>query len=306
LKAIGLEAIRLTLQAIDAGLAEPAIAQTTQQTSVLSEPAQIDDAMDEDRDSGRLKSIESAFAAEPKPSHNLLTSLLRRCQLKHSSNAEQVQALSRVDILTQLGAQIRLERERKGLTMAQLHAQTFIPLYHLKALENGDVAQLPEDVFLRGFFSRIEKALDLAAGRMTGKLSNYAQVVPSVLPCWVEHDATFRDVKVCDSNRLGRRASAGVEANAARLYMTYAVVMAGSVYWASSQTAPQFNLPMNVNVPDLPVYQPWNSVSSAFRQRLTQAKVSLSESKAKLQTAAQPKSGAVGSAQYVAPPEVIR
>ncbi|NJN49673.1 MAG: hypothetical protein HC805_07805 [Alkalinema sp. RL_2_19] len=190
--------------------------------------------------------------------------------------------MTRTEILIQIGAQIQLEREQKGLTIAQLHARTFIPMYHLQALEGGHVEQLPEDVYLRGFLRRIENALGLAVSSLIDKLPTAAD--RSLLPCWSGH-----------AMNVSRRGFAGLDVNPNHLYFTYAAIMAGGVCWLSNQTAPTA-----ANLPDLTNYEPRAEVPTTRSLRVNQPKANLTANQQ-----AQ-KSMKVGAAPNMAPPEVLR
>jgi cytoskeleton protein RodZ len=69
--------------------------------------------------------------------------------------------LDRDQVLLQLGQRIKQGREARGLTLQELHHQTYVPLHHLKALESGQLDKLPEEVFLRGFVRQIGKVLGM-------------------------------------------------------------------------------------------------------------------------------------------------
>ena len=59
-----------------------------------------------------------------------------------------------------------------GLELKQIHAETFIGLHHLQALDQGKIDRLPEDVYLRGFLRRLEKCLHRPEGDLTSRLPN--------------------------------------------------------------------------------------------------------------------------------------
>ena len=57
--------------------------------------------------------------------------------------------------------ELRLERERRGMSLELLSAQTKINPRHLEALESGRFHELPGGVFRRGILRAYLKALDL-------------------------------------------------------------------------------------------------------------------------------------------------
>jgi cytoskeleton protein RodZ len=76
----------------------------------------------------------------------------------------------RKDCLCELGLELRKGRQIRSLSLEQLHSQTFVPLHHLEAIENGEIDKLPQDIYLRGFIRRIGDALGLNGQAMADAL----------------------------------------------------------------------------------------------------------------------------------------
>jgi cytoskeleton protein RodZ len=283
LKAVSLAAIRLTLQTIAAQPAVPTIASTA--TTVLEAPtADFDEAA---LDNDLFEAI--ATVTQSTSQSNPLSHLFDRYKAKRQHAVESVKVFTRAEILTQIGAQIQLEREQKGLTIAQLHARTFIPMYHLQAFEAGHVEQLPEDVYLRGFLRRIENALGMEVGSLIEKLPT-DQAEKSILPSWAGHSA-----------KGARRGIGGLDINPTHLYVTYAAIMAGGVCWLSNQSAPTA-----ANLPDLSNYEPRAEAPSAAQMQASRPKANLPGNKIGNAASMQNKSIKVGSVKNIAPPETLR
>lgn len=60
-----------------------------------------------------------------------------------------------------LGSFLRLQRERRGVSMAELSRLTRIPLASLDAIESDRFDELPGEVFVRGFLKAYAQAVDL-------------------------------------------------------------------------------------------------------------------------------------------------
>jgi cytoskeleton protein RodZ len=286
LKAVSLEAIRLTLQTV-AAQAVPSIASTA--TTVLEAPiaeyeGELDDAA---LDNDLFEAIATVTQSESQS--NPLSHLFDRYKAKRQHAVESVKVFTRAEILTQIGAQIQLEREQKGLTIAQLHARTFIPMYHLQAFEGGHVEQLPEDVYLRGFLRRIENALGMEVGSLIEKLPT-DQAEKSILPSWAGHGA-----------QGARRGFGGLDINPTHLYVTYAAIMAGGVCWLSNQTTPT-----SANLPDLTHYEPRAEAPSTAQMQANRLNLNRTAQKIGGNQSAQSKSIKVGSVKNIAPPETLR
>jgi cytoskeletal protein RodZ len=63
--------------------------------------------------------------------------------------------------MSTLGERLRVAREQRGMSLTQAAAETRILQRYLVALEEGDYANLPGDVYARGFVRSYAKLLDL-------------------------------------------------------------------------------------------------------------------------------------------------
>ena len=84
-------------------------------------------------------------------------------------------ATETVDTLS-LGQALAAERERQGLSRAEVGQRLHMSAWQIEALEAGDYARLPQGTFLRGFVRNYAKVLGLEAESM---LSRLAEVAPS-------------------------------------------------------------------------------------------------------------------------------
>lgn len=78
-------------------------------------------------------------------------------KLQAKADFEAVQQAS----LQKIGADLRHRREEKGLSLNDIHQQTFIQPYTLKAIEAGNLHQLPEAFYIRAFIQKYASALGL-------------------------------------------------------------------------------------------------------------------------------------------------
>lgn len=69
------------------------------------------------------------------------------------------------------GEQLREARELKGLTVEDVAARLKVPARYIRALEEGDVAALPEPTFVRGYVKAYARALGLDADALLGQLA---------------------------------------------------------------------------------------------------------------------------------------
>ncbi len=65
-----------------------------------------------------------------------------------------------------ISEQLKVAREKAGIDLAQVAAQTFIPQRLLKAMDEGKFERLPEPVFIQGFIRRYGDAVGLDGKRL--------------------------------------------------------------------------------------------------------------------------------------------
>lgn len=125
--------------------------------------------------------------------------------------------------LLDLCRQIRQHRSTLGLSLNQIHSNTFIPLHHLQSFEDSKIDRLPEDVYLCGFLRRLEKYFALTEGQLTYPIA--PQVQRSIVSKAPSINSTVPSLSP----------------NCA--YIAYAALMAGGVYWITQQGSPKSTLP---------------------------------------------------------------
>jgi cytoskeleton protein RodZ len=229
IRAIGREAIRLALQASNND--DATVIQVTQMPVVVeidSDPRLSEATLGSDL-------AQATDSGSTVGKLNALQTLILKCQRKSPAEAVEAEPLppTREQCLIALGQAVAKAREEKTMTLAQLHARTFVPLYHLQALERGEVDRLPQDIYLKGFLRRIENALVLESGTLMAYLPDEEALESGILPSWVKGKAILPK----PSKNI-----AGLEVNSAHLYLAYTAIMAGGICWISGQSAPKNNL----------------------------------------------------------------
>lgn len=69
-----------------------------------------------------------------------------------------------------VGEQLRAERERKSLSLADLAARTRVPMRHLEAIEKSDFPALPGTTYTLGFARSYARALDMDAAKVSADM----------------------------------------------------------------------------------------------------------------------------------------
>jgi cytoskeleton protein RodZ len=69
-----------------------------------------------------------------------------------------------------VGEQLKAERERKSLSLADLAARTRVPMRHLEAIEKSDFSALPGTTYTLGFARSYARALDMDAAKVSADL----------------------------------------------------------------------------------------------------------------------------------------
>lgn len=76
--------------------------------------------------------------------------------------AKQALLSAQVESLQKIGAELQQVRVARGLSLQDIHHQTYIQRYALQALENGDLDSLPEPFYICAFIKKYAIALGLS------------------------------------------------------------------------------------------------------------------------------------------------
>lgn len=232
-KAVGREAVRLTFQEFTKQYKVVPVAsekrETTKQEKV-DYPRQIEDTPVQpvsQRSNIREEASAVTNSGEMNKSSGIINKLIgdTKPSRKASKSELETQKMEQVreELLRQVGQELRVAREAKSISVAQLHRQTLVPLHHIEALETGRLDQLPEDVYIRGFIRRIGQALGLNGMAIASSIPE-PDPVKSVVPSWYHAPAT---------------SVAGLQLSSIHLYIGYTALIAGAVgglSWMSSQS----------------------------------------------------------------------
>ncbi|MEB3293812.1 MAG: helix-turn-helix transcriptional regulator [Synechococcales bacterium] len=187
----------------------------------------------------------------------------KRSRKPTAEELAQQAAIARIERLQKVCAKIKQTREAQGLSLHHLHARTFIPLYHLQALDAGQIEHLPVDIYLRGFLHRLEKALGLPEQSLT-------EAIP--LP-----EPTTLGARTAKAPYAAGSSNFGVPLQSLPVYLTYGAVVAGGLFWLSNQSKPQtaltpiqIDLPKENPVPQAPSQKDTNTQVKQAKTQLTQ------------------------------------
>jgi cytoskeletal protein RodZ len=73
--------------------------------------------------------------------------------------AQQALQMAQAQSLASIGAQLQQARTERGLTLQDIHQQTYIQRYALQAIEQGDLDALPEPFYICAFIKKYAIAL---------------------------------------------------------------------------------------------------------------------------------------------------
>ena len=88
-------------------------------------------------------------------------------------------AVETVDTVASLGQALAAERERQGLSRAEVAQRLHMSPWQIEALEASDYARLPQGTFLRGFVRNYAKTLGLEPDGMLSRLAEAAPRGPA-------------------------------------------------------------------------------------------------------------------------------
>ncbi len=182
-------------------------------------------------------------ALKPVPARSVFDRLRTSSAPKVSPEELQLQAMeARTQTLRSLCDRVQSARIQSGLNLRQIHAETFISLHHLQALDSGNVDRLPEDVYLRGFLRRLEKCLHLPEGDLTSRLPQ-AIVTTSLPLSYASRPAQTPSQSIATQHHPSPHPGPSLPFQPNYAYIAYAALMTGGVFWVSQQGSPRTNLP---------------------------------------------------------------
>lgn len=101
--------------------------------------------------------------------------------------------------LAELGDQLRLKRQEQGLSLEQVAAKTRIRRQLLKAIEAGELNELPEPIYIRGFIRQYADVLGLNGSELSNSFpasdafgKDCVQRHLSIKPVWTRLPAQLR------------------------------------------------------------------------------------------------------------------
>lgn len=157
----------------------------------------------------------SVKAKEDKKNAKTPTHWLKRTKKPSKAEiAKQLAAEQRIETLQKIGQQLRQARFAQGLSLEQLKVYTHIPIYHMEAIENGNVELLPEDVYLRGFIRVMGNALGLNGTSLIADLPA-PEIAKAILPI--------------SSKLKNSSPGLGLDVRPVHLYVGYTALVAGAV-----------------------------------------------------------------------------
>lgn len=143
--------------------------------------------------------------------------------------------LQQQDVLRQIGETLHHARVAQSISLDELNRLTWVPVHQIKALEMGDLARLPEAIYVKGFIRRIADTLKLDGKSMVVSLGAL-EGQDAVLTSW-------KPVQAPSPNYI----------QPVHLYLGYAALLAGAVgglTWMSQQPGP--GQVLNFGLPELP------------------------------------------------------
>ncbi|NEO28991.1 MAG: helix-turn-helix domain-containing protein [Symploca sp. SIO3C6] len=180
--------------------------------------------------------------------------------------------------LHEIGAYLRRIREEKSISTEQVASQTYISLRILKALEAGQLEQLPEPVFIQGFIRRYGDFL-----RLDGEA--LAKSFPvNVLP--IQTDASIQqanqETRQAQSKSLSLNSYKQAVQNLTALrksYILYMILLVAAVIGLLSIPKTKIkNLPVAQQQTNSPTTKSSSSADQKSSQPATTAQVTLTKS----------------------------
>lgn len=120
------------------------------------------------------------------PSSKTAASSARSLFPRRITKAQRIKMLieERNQVCRQIGKTLKEARKAQALSIGELHSKTLVQEFCIKALEEGRVEQLPEDIYLRGFIRRLAYALSLDGNSLAQSLPKPPKEQEDVVPSW--------------------------------------------------------------------------------------------------------------------------
>ncbi|MEA5508646.1 RodZ domain-containing protein [Crocosphaera sp. UHCC 0190] len=91
-------------------------------------------------------------------------------------------SVTQAEQIKEIGNYLRQQRLKQALSLEQLASMTFIRLPMLKALEGGNIEQLPELIYVQGFIRRYGEAVQLDGQAISHKIAAQREEKPEISP----------------------------------------------------------------------------------------------------------------------------
>lgn len=144
---------------------------------------------------------------------------------------DRILAEERVKICRQIGHTLKEARLAQGISFGALYSKTLIQVYYIKALEEGEIERLPEDVYLRGFIRRLGNSLGLDGTVLVNSLPQ--PIKNNAVPSWYTPNIKVRGPALASPTTL-------------QSYVGYTALIAGAVgglSWVTSdRPSPEANV----------------------------------------------------------------
>lgn len=158
------------------------------------------------------------------------------------SNAELVKQHTQqqyLEIMRQIGLQLKQARESHSKSLAQLHIYTHIPIDQMEAVENANLELLPDDLCVRNYIRVMGNALGMNGKILAASLPE-PNNIKQILPSWCQPQKKLLDSRV--------------EFRPIHLYLGYTALVAGAVGGLSHLSQPITNSSLlNSEVIDTPI-----------------------------------------------------
>lgn len=196
------------------------------------------------------------IAPPAKPKSKKFKNRSKFAKKTNPAQRDRLLAEERIKICRQIGQALKEARLAQGISFGALYSKTLIQVYYIKALEEGNIERLPEDVYLRGFIRRLGNSLGLDGATLANSLPQPSK--NNAVPSWYTPDIKVRGPALASPTTL-------------QTYVGYTALVAGAMGGLSWITADRPNTGATVE-PEPP---PTESLSQSARH--SSDRVTLSE-----------------------------
>ncbi len=168
------------------------------------------------------------------------------------------------------GAWLAWERQRAGLGVTDIAAELRLHPKQVRAIEQEDLARLPEPAYVRGFIRSYARVLNIDPAPILNDLNAKLSPTDASVVDGMAGTGDYSPVRAAARERMSRQLGIGV--------VVAGLIALGLVGWQASQQTPSIEASPVATIPSEPAAVPAAEIAPAEQSAAAEATASLAES----------------------------